>query len=183
MIESYLTTGNYQVTKAPVSLFDGTITGGAITLTGAWPTGRTGRCKVTISSVSGHTDCAGSIVLGSETLTFTIAGTKTTTVSLTANPVASSANLDCHCHITVIDSGGADITSETLTAIDSRIDVKQSGFYNASGTWTKTDNVIYSNSSLNLGDTVRSNTTDYIVKKKDAYTDIGGTVEFYTYLA
>jgi hypothetical protein len=77
----------------------------------------------------------------------------------------------------------ADITSETLTAIDSRIDVKQSGFYNASGTWTKTDNVIYSNSSLNLGDTVRSNTTDYIVKKKDAYTDIGGTVEFYTYLA
>ena len=181
MIEDYLAAGAYKVTKAAVSLFDGTLT--ASPTIGTWPSGVTGRCKATLSSVTGHTDCAGTITIGSETLTFTQAATKITTVNLTAKPAVSSSGLDCHCHITVIDVGGADVIAETLTAINTRIESYQSGFYNAQGIWTKTDSMILSDTSLSIGDTVRKGTQNYIIKKADDNPDLGQESDFYTYLA
>jgi len=182
MIEDYLTSGDYRVTEGPVTLYSG-LSSGALTLTAAWPaTGS--KLSIVASVITGHADCVGTLMInGSETITFAQAGRKTSTVSLAALPTIVTANLDCNLVITVLDSGLAPILVETLTAINARIDFKQSGFYNASGAWTKTDNVIYSNSAMNLNDVIRNGTSDYVIKKKDAYTDIGGTVEVYQYLA
>lgn len=182
MIEDYLCSGAFQVTKGPVTLYSG-LSSGALTLTAAWPVGGS-KLSIVASAIAGHTDCVGTLMInGSETITFAQAGRKTSTVSLAALPTIVTANLDCNLVITVLDSGLSPILAETLTAINSRIDVKQSGFRDPAGTWTETNNIIYSNSSMNLGDVVRNGTSNYVIKKKDAYTDIGGTVEVYQYLA
>lgn len=181
MIDDYLAAGAYLVTKSAVSLFDGTLT--ASPTIGSWPTGITGRCKVTISSVTGHTDCVGSITIGSETLTFAQAGTKQTTVSLAAKPTITSSGLDCHCHITVIDTGGADVVAETLTAINTRIEVYNSGFYNSQGVWTKTNSLILSTTELQIGDIVRKGSRNYKIQNAEDNPDLGQESDFYTYLA
>ncbi len=114
-VHSKLTDTSSLVTKAAASLYDGN---SAATLTLlAWPTGKTGRLKITISAISGHTDVSGTISVGSEAIVFTQAGTKLTTTSLTANPVITCANLDCHVHITVVDVAGQDILVETLSDV------------------------------------------------------------------
>ncbi|MCK9568662.1 hypothetical protein M0R72_06955 [Candidatus Pacearchaeota archaeon] len=181
MIEDYLAAGAYKVTKAAVSLFYGVMV--ASPTIGAWPDGVTGRCKVTISSAIGHTDCAGTMTIGSETLTFIQAGTKQTTVSLTATPVITSSGLDCHCHITVIDVGGADVVAETLTAINTRIEAYNSGFYNSQGVWTKTNSLILSTTELQIGDIVRKGARDYRIQNAEDNPDLGQESDFYTYLA
>ena len=185
MIDDYLAAGAYLVTKAAASLFDGTLT--ASPTIGSWPTGITGRCKVTISSVTGHTDYVGSITIGSETLTFpaglTPPITKQTTISLTAKPTVTSSGLDCHCHITVTDVGGADVVAETLTAINTRIEAYNSGFYNSQGVWTKTNSLILSTTELQIGDIVRKGTRDYRIQNAEDNPDLGQESDFYTYLA
>lgn len=181
MIDDYLAAGAYRVTKSPVSLYDGT-SSATFTL-GTWPSGKTGRLKITISSVAGHTDCAGSITVGSEIVTFTQAGTKQTTTNLTSNPVITSTGLDCHVHITVIDTGGADILTETLTAINTRIEAYNSGFYNSQGVWTKTNSLILSTTELQIGDIVRKGTKDYKIQNAEDNPDLGQESDFYTYLA
>ena len=181
MIDDYLCSGAVLVTKSPVSLYDGT-SSATFTL-GTWPSGKTGRLKITISSVAGHTDCAGSITAGSETVTFTQAGTKQTTTNLTSNPVITSTGLDCHAHITVIDTGGADILTETLTTINTRIEAYNSGFYNSQGVWTKTNSLILSTTELQIGDIVRKGTKDYKIQNAEDNPDLGQESDFYTYLA
>lgn len=176
MIEDYLIAGAYKVAKTNHTLYN-SASAATLVLTGSAPS-ISFRLKVNLSG----SDCNGTVTVNGETLIFSAAGTKITTTLLSSLPTIITSGLNCTILITCIDAGGADIKTETLTAIDTRIDVKQSGFYSTTGTWTKTDNVIYSNTSMNIGDTVRSNTTDYIIKKKDAYTDIGGTVELYSYL-
>ena len=163
----------YLVTKAAVSLFDGTLT--ASPTIGSWPTGITGRCKVIISSVTGHTDCVGSITIGSETLTFTQAGTKQTTANLTAKPTVTSSGLDCHCHITVIDSGGADVMAETLTALKIRFEPTSKMFMNTTGTWTQSQAyAMVVNSTIKINDIIRYNSTDYPVKQIEAFNWLDG---------
>ncbi|MCK9570644.1 hypothetical protein M0R72_16975 [Candidatus Pacearchaeota archaeon] len=158
-----LTDPAYLVTKAPASLFDGTAT--ATFTLGTWPSGRTGRLKITISSVTGHTDCAGSIAAGSETLTFTQAGTKTTTVNLTANPVTTSTGLDCHVHITVIGVGGADILTETLTAIDIKYKDETKYFSQAIGGFVvRPAHCTTDETASVVGDVIRYAGVDHVIK-------------------
>lgn len=153
----------YLVTKAPTSLFDGTMV--ASPTIGAWPTGITGRCKVTLSSVTGHTDCAGTITIGSETLTFTQASTKTTTVNLTAKPTVTSSGLDCHCHITVIDSGGADIQVETLTPIDIKWKDETEYYSQAIGGFVKRPaHCTTDETASRVGDIIRFGGADHVIK-------------------
>ncbi len=164
----------YLVTKATVSLFDGALT--ASPTIGSWPSGITGRCKVTISSVTGHTDVAGTITIGSEALTFTQAGTKQTTVNLTAKPTVSSSGLDCHCHITVIDTGGADVMAETLTAIKIRFEPTSKSYMSATGTWTQSQAyAMVVNSAIKINDIIRYNSIDYPVKQIEAFNLLNGT--------
>ena len=162
MIDDYLAAGAYLVTKAAVSLFDGTLT--ASPTIGSWPSGVTGRCKVTISSVAGHIDCTGTITIGSETLTFTQAGTKQTTINLTAKPTVTSSGLDCHCHITVIDVGGADVVAETLTAIKIRFEPTSKMYMNTVGAWTQSQAYcMVVNSTIKINDIIRFNLLNRIV--------------------
>lgn len=156
----------YLVTKAPVSIWDAT-SPTAPTQAGTWPSGRTCRCKVTISSVSGHTDCAGTLTVGAETLTFTQAGTKTTTSNLTASPIILSSGMDCHVRIIVLDTGGADIQAETLTPIKILYEYVESGFFLPSGVWTTYSGsyALVCNSTIDKNDIIRYNGDDLIVKK------------------
>lgn len=162
------------VTNAPVMLFDG-LTTASITL-GTWPAGRTGKIKATVSSVAGHTDCAGTLMLGTETLTFIQAGTKTTTVDLTANPAASSANLDCHLHLEVVDTGLAPIMAETLTTIMIRFEPTSKTYQNAQGAWTQSQAyAMVVGSTIGLNSVIRYNSIDYTTKQIEAFNWLDGT--------
>jgi hypothetical protein len=166
-LHSKLSNSSYLVTKAAVSLYDGNAAA-TLTLTGTWPTGKTGRLKITISSVAGHTDCAGTMTVGSETLTFTQAATKLTTTSLTANPSVTTSGLDCYIHITVIDVAGQDIIAETLTSIDVSWNDTQKYIPDSSGGWTVITETYATtdNSSIVAGDVLRKTSagTDYKVR-------------------
>ncbi len=155
----------YLVTKAPASLFDGN---SSATLTlNAWPSGVTGRLKITISAIAGHADVTGTITVDGEVVTFTQAATKTTTNSLTAKPAVTTSGLDCHIHITVISVSGADIEVETATATKIQFENTASGFFTPEGTWK-----VYSGSyamckdSAEVGDILRYG-SDMPIKKVD----------------
>lgn len=145
-------------TKSLTYLFDGTMI--ASPTIGAWPSGVTGRCKVAVSSVAGHTDCAGTITIGSETLTFS-AGltppiTKMTTVNLIAKPAVTSSGLDCHCHITVIDTGGADILTTTETDLPCKIELKSKSVPSPQGGWTSIATTqIQARGTFDIGDMIK----------------------------
>jgi hypothetical protein len=157
----------YILSYANHVLYDGTPSSSPITLTGAAPT-TVFRCKVTISVATGHSDCTGSIAIGSETLTFVSASTKQTTVNLSALPVVTYANLDCHIKIETIDSGGAPIIDETATATKIQYESTTSGFWNAQGQWT-----VFSGSyamckdAATVADKLRYNGSDMPIVKVD----------------
>lgn len=126
------------------------------------------RCKVTLASVTGHTDVAGSVVVGSETLTFAAAGTKTTTAVLSALPVITTSGLDCNILVEAITTGGAPIQAETATATKIQFENTASGYFNAQGQWT-----VYSGSyamcrdAAAVGDKLRYSGSDLPIKKVD----------------
>lgn len=162
------------VTKAAACLYDGT---SAATFTlGTWPSGKTGRLKITISAVTGHTDVAGTITIGSETLTF-MAGstppiTKQTTVNLTSNPVITSTGLDCHVRIVVIDTGGAEILIETLTAIDIKFRDEAEYYSQAIGGFVKRPAQCVTDETVScINDVIRYNSIDYPIKAIHAKRD------------
>lgn len=163
----------YLVEKAATSLFDGTMV--ASPTIGLWPAGVTGRCKVTISSVAGHTDVAGTLTVGGETLTFSQACTKLTTVNLTAKPTVTSSGLDCHCHITVIDTGGADVMTETLTALKVRYEPTLATVKDPTGNFTTYNGYfMVRNSSIALGDIIRYNSVNYEMKRIEPLMMLNG---------
>jgi len=187
MIDDYLTPGAYKVTKGPVTLYIG-LSSGSLTLTGTWPANGS-RLAIVASAITGHTNCGSELVPGTVTIngtaiSFKQAGRKTSTATLTALPTIVTANLDCNLVITVLDSGLSPIQTETSTAINTRIEPHQSGYIDASGTWTTiNDTQIFSDTSLVVNDVVRKNTRDYTIKQVDDNPDLGGEVAYYTYLA
>lgn len=184
-ISSYLAQTVSLISKGPTYLFDNTSPSGAITLTGTWPAGYTGRLKIVTSSVTSHTDCAGVLTIGgTETVTFTAAGTKITTTALTANPTVSNSGLDCHLHIIVIDSGGNQIVTETTTSLIVRFAEKYNRVQDAAGTWTTTKSTICFTTSTapKIGDIIRYNSTDYVISDILPRRNKPGTEVFRTLL-
>lgn len=94
------------------------------------------KCAVTLSTSTGHTDVNGSVVVGSETLTFTTATRKTTTVLLSALPVVSAPGLDCNILIEALSAGGANIQKETLTSILIGFKATQKTYMDSQGNFT-----------------------------------------------
>lgn len=183
MIDAYLAPGAYLVTTAPQKLYDAVPTASPLVLVGSAPS-TAFRCRVALSAVAGHTDCAGTITIGTETFTFLQAGSKQTTVNLSALPVVTYANINCKVAIECINSGGAPIQVETTTAILTRIESHQSGFLNAQGIWTTiNDTQIFSDTLLAINDVVRKGTKDYHIKQIDENLGLDDEVAFYTYLA
>ena len=179
MIGDYLNQSAYLVTEANHVLYTG-LSVASPTLTSLPAVAF--RCKVTVASTTGHTDVAGSVVVGSETLTFTAAGKKTTTVSLSALPVVSCSGLDCSLLIEAISTAGAPLQAETLTAIKIRKEAYQSGFYNGQGVWTVTRDMIECETLASIGDKIRYAGVDYTVQKVEDHPDLGGENEYYIFL-
>jgi hypothetical protein len=125
----------YRVTKATRKFFDATVTG-TLALSGTVPA--TGcRCRVKVTSVAGHTDCNGSLAIGSDTLAFTTSGqVKSTTTTATSLPVTTTSNLDCHILIECVDTSGNPIMDETNIELPCKIEIKTKSIPNASGGWT-----------------------------------------------
>jgi hypothetical protein len=137
------------------------------------------RCKATISAVTGHATCAGTLTIGSETQTFVATGTKVFTIALTAKPVITYSGLDCMIVITAIDTGGADIhqTANTTIAVD--WDDSQKWVPSPQGVWTQVDQTSCETDDFTakIGDTVLHGGKTYPIKNiKDGEQTLSGTV-------
>lgn len=177
MIDDYLNQSGYRVTKANHTLYDG-LSAAALSLTGSLPSVAF-RCAVTLSTATGRTDCAGSVVVGSETLAFTAAGKKITTVSLSALPTITTANIDCNILVEAITTGGAPIQEETHTEIYCRFQNTQKAFQNSAGEWTQSQAVAFvSDSNLVLGSVFSFDGYDYSIAQVSAHADLDGDEVF-----
>ncbi len=177
MISDYLNQSGYKITKANHVLYSG-LSAATLTLTGSLPSVAF-RCAVTISSTTGHTDCAGSVVVGSETLTFAAAGKKATTVSLSALPVITTSGLNCNILVEAITTGGAPIQQETLTAVACRFQNTQTSFMDPTGEWTKSQAIAYvSDSGFEIGSIFRYGGQDYHIAQVSAHCDLEGDEVF-----
>lgn len=133
------------------------------------------KCAVTLSTSTGHTDVNGSVVIGSETLAFTTATRKTTTVLLSALPVISHSGLDCNILIEAL-TGGANILKETATAIKCRFMQAQKAYQDGAGVWTQSKGIAdTTDSNCNIGDVFRFGGIDYQIGQVACFTDLAGT--------
>lgn len=177
MIEDYLNQSGWRINPGNWVLFDAA-SASTLTLTGTLPT-ISFRCSVRLYTATGKTDVAGSVVVGSETLTFTMAGKKTTTTLLTVLPVVTTTNLNCMIEILALDSGGAPISLDTQTAIDCRFQDTQKAFQNAQGEWSTSAAIAYTNdSSCIIGKLFSYNGYDYSIAQISAFGDIDGAEEY-----
>jgi len=78
--------------------------------------------------------------------------------------------------MTVIDTGGADVVAETLTAIKIRFEPTSKMYMNASGAWTQSQAYcMVVNSTIKISDAIRYNSTNYPVKQIEALNWLDGT--------
>ena len=166
----------YRVDKANWRIYDG-LASGVGTLNGDGLPAVSFRCAVTLSSTTSHTDCAGSITIGTETLTFAAAGKKTTTTFLSALPVVSCANLDCSVLIEAITTGGTPILKETVTAIKCRFLPSYRAVQDSLGNWVRPKAIAdTTDSNCIAGGTFRFNSVDYtIFDIPPAFVNLVGT--------
>jgi hypothetical protein len=177
MIDDYLSQSGYRVTKVNHTLFDG-LSAATLTLTGSLPSVAF-RCAVTLYTAGAHTDCAGSVMVGSETLTFSGASKKITTVNLSALPTITTSGLDCMVLVEAITTGGAPIQTETQTAIYCRLQNTQKSFQNAEGEWTQSQAIAYvSDSSFEVGSVFSQGGYDYQIAQVSAHSDLSGDEVF-----
>lgn len=142
------------------------------------------KCAVTLSSVTGHTDVAGSVTVGGETLTFTVAARKTTTVSLSALPAISTTGLDCNVLVEAITIGGANILHESTTAILVRFRKAQKEYADAMGEKARSEAIADTTDlTFESEDVLRFNGDDYEVKATESFPDgVGGNQYVRLYL-
>ncbi len=168
----------YRVDRANWRIYNG-LSSGVGTLNGDGLPAVPFRCAVTVSVATGHTDCAGSITIGSETLTFTAAGKKTTTTFLSALPAISCTGLDCNVLVEALNSGGAPILKETATAIKCRFMNSQKAFMDAAGAWTLSQAIAdTTDSNCSIGDMFRFDGIDYIIGQISCFVGPTGTEIF-----
>lgn len=153
-----------KVTKTAATLYSGN-SAATLTLTGTWPANGS-KLKIVASSVTDHTDCAGSVTVGSEVITFS-AGltppiTKTTTNSLTALPTITTSGLDCYLTITVLDSGLAPIYTSVETDLPCTIKLVSRGVQAANGTWTSVKSTeLRARGTFAIGDIIKFDITNF----------------------
>lgn len=146
-------------------LYSGLSGSTALVLTGSLPAVPF-RCEVAVSNTTGHTDCAGSVTVGSETLAFAAAGKKKSTLDLTALPVITTSGLDCTLLIVAISPGGAPLQTETLTAIKIRMKSKSKSIPSPSGGWESIREsyaLSWAADAVAKGDIIRYGGKDYTV--------------------
>lgn len=165
-----LTDPAHLVTKAAHSLYNAA-SAATLTLTGTLPSVAF-RCSVRLYTATGKTDCAGRVTVGSENLDFLAASKKTTTTLLTALPVVTTANLNCMIEIIALNSGGAEILTETLTAIDVKFRDEAEYYSQAIGGFVKRPAQCVTDETVSqVNDVIRYNGVDYPIKAIHAKRD------------
>jgi hypothetical protein len=154
----------YRVDKANWKLFTG-LSAATLVLNGDGLPSVSFRCAVTLSTSTGHTDVAGTVTVGGETLTFTVASKKVTSNLLTALPVITTSVLDCNILIEALNSAGANILKETLAAITCLWVPEQKRFQDAQGIWTLSAAIALTETACDVEDIIRYSSKDYIVKQ------------------
>jgi hypothetical protein len=162
----------YRVDRSEKELYDD-LSAAELTLTGTAPS-EPFRCVVELSSVTGHTDCAGTVIVGSETLTFSAARAKQTTVLLETLPVVTTSEIDCAIKITCCDAQGATIYSETEVLLKARWIEASKGFWGPSGIWTQSEAQVLTEDEVSVGDILRCDSQDYVVKAVDWFHRLAG---------
>jgi len=158
-----LTDPAYLVTKASHSLYNAA-SAATLTLTGALPS-VSFRCSVRLYTATGKTDCAGRVTVGSENLDFLVAGKKITATLLTALPIVTTTNLNCMVEILAIDSGGAPIVAETLTAIDIKYRDETKYFSSSIGDFViRPAHCTTDETASQIGDVIRYAGVDHVIK-------------------
>jgi hypothetical protein len=167
----------YKVTRSLWTLYN-SLSAATLTLTDVAPTGSF-RCAVTLSASGAHTDYSGTVTIGSETLTFTVASKKTTTTSLSALPIITTLNIDYNIKVTCIDTTGQDLYKETLSSILCAWAPVQKRFLNSQGEWTMADVVAMTETAFNADDIIEYNSYDYAVKQVEGGYEIMGNTAPY----
>ena len=165
----------YRVERANWLIYAGQASGVA-TLNGDGLPSASFRCSVTISAITGHSECAGSITIGSETLTFLAAGKKSTTAMLSALPVVSVAGLDCYVLIEAISAGGAPLIVESQVALKTRFMDTQKSFQSPAGAWSQSQAVAdTTDSGCGIGDVYSFGGNDYDIAQVQAFANGAGS--------
>lgn len=168
----------YKVTKSNAVLFNAVPSSSPITLTGSAPT-IPYRCRVKVLASGTHADCSGSVIVGSDTLSFTTSGqTKICTTNITAStlPIVSYTGIDCLVLIECLDTGGQEIKTETATSIQIRYEPTTKNYQGPDGQWTQSQSyAMVVDSTISVGSVIRYNTIDYQVKQVEAFSWLDGT--------
>ena len=175
MIGSYLNQDAYRVLVSNWVLYNDEPASSPITLTGDLPS-VSFRCRAKVSSATGHTDCAGTLTIGTETLTFSATGqTKITTVNLSALPTVTYSGLDCTILIEAIDSAGAPLRIETAKEVSCRFQDTQKSFRDAQGNWSLSSAIAYVNEpEFVIGTKISYDGYDYDIAQISIMTGLGG---------
>ena len=181
-IDDYLNQKAQKKTSVLWTLYNN-LSAAPLALTGTAPA-VTFRCKITLSASGAHTDCAGTVTVNAEVITFTVAATKTTTTNLTALPTITTANLDCNVKITCIDTGGADIYQHSYADFLCRWEDVAVMFLNSAGAWTQSNAKVIAKTVYAVGDFLRKDgtTTEYAIKQMYVATDVDGVEQFRKYM-
>lgn len=167
----------YVVEKAISELYDGIPTSSPLTISATPPT-VTYRCRVTLAASTTHADCAGTITVGSDTLTFTAAGTKICTTQIAANtkPTVTYSGLDCNILIECLDTAGNPIQAETTTAIKVKYEPELVTVREPSGNFTTYNGYFMTrDASTTLKSVIRYNSTNYNLKRIEPLSWLDGS--------
>lgn len=137
------------------------------------------KCAVTISAIAGHSDVAGSVTIGTETLSFVAATRKTTTVLFSALPAISQSGLDCNILIEALGSGGANIQKETAIICKTRFQDSQKAFQQPTGVWAQSQAIAdTTDAETGIGNIFSYDGYDYQVAQVQAYTNLSGAEKY-----
>ena len=182
IIDDYLNQRAEKKTSILWQLYDNLSAPSPLVLTNTAPL-VTFKCKITLSAIGAHTDCAGTVTVNAEVITFTQAATKSTTTNLTVLPTIVTANLDCEVKITCIDTAGADLNYVTYAAFYCRWQDVNILFMNNVGTWTQSNAKVVCKEAYAVGDYIRKygTTTEYPIKQVVVVNDLDGIEQFRKY--
>jgi hypothetical protein len=171
----------YVVEKAVLELYDGVPSASPLTISATPPTVAY-RCRVTVTSATGHTDCAGSITIAGEAITFATSGQKkigTVTIAANTKPTITYSGLDCNILIECLDVAGQEIKVETTTAIKVRCEPEMVTIRNPDGSFTIYNGYFMTrDATTDLGSIIRYNSTDYTLKRIEPLSWVDGTESY-----
>jgi hypothetical protein len=148
------------------------------------------RIKVVCTSVSGHTDCIGTVRVNNGThdedlaVVCTTAKLGTDTVPANTLPTITPINLDCNILVTCVTITDYAIPQYTYTPFRCRWEEVSIMFVSTGGTWTQSLARVIAREDYLVGDYIcrPGTTTANIIKQKSVVTDLDAVEQFIKYM-